>query len=200
MELVTDEQYPREAKWSSFEPPTLHDEIVNGLYFSLTGLVEAHHRCATSRMDARKSWAAAVEGMWWISSIDDVLYAEFGAPYAKAREEDTYGKTVHGFRWLRHRHTHEFVSTAQGAHAENFYVPKEKLGLFFISPSICWKDSSEIFNMRDKVPNWRRTYDENIGGKPIEFTLVQAIIWFQRIFSASGLERPDSPVDPSILS
>ncbi|GAA3681992.1 hypothetical protein GCM10023081_20110 [Arthrobacter ginkgonis] len=199
--LLSDPDNPRFAKWQDYSPPTFHPEVQGGVHAAREALRNAWSRSSRDRMDARACWAAAVEGVWWTMALDDVFETQLGAVYNSARDADRYGQVVGAFRWIRHRHAHEMVSTATAGPARNFFGPHPEPGaLFYISPSIRWKRSGEVHSEHDRQPKLRPLYDAHVGGRPIGSTLESAWTWFDRVISACGLEGPSTSEDPSVLT
>lgn len=190
---------PNTAVWVDFEMPAIQSEVVQGIQAARSALGSATLRAAKDRMQAQASWEASVEAVWWTTSLDDLFKVELGGEYCTARNDDDCGVVVHAFRWIRHRHAHEVVSTATAGPARDFLPPPGSNYVVFISSSIRWKRSEDVHTTRDQQPQLRPLYDEHVGGYPIDQTLRSAERWFDRIMSACSIPHLPGSDDPSVL-
>jgi hypothetical protein len=192
----------RAGEWAGLKavPVLPNEDQLRALRWSRRALSEAWGRCANSTMDAFGTWTAAVEGVWWVLALDEELAAQIGQPYTDARSDDPCGKIVAGMRWLRNRHAHEIFVTGQGGPKRDFLGKPGDGYMFFISPSNCWMTSAEINPARDESrPHIRQRYDDYVAGLPLEHSLYQAAIWFDRVFSACGFPELQPPQDKAVL-
>lgn len=194
--------YPesRQGEWSRFKkrPPVPSEEQIRAWTWSKRAVGEAWGRCGNNSGDSFKTWTAAVEGVWWVLALDEELFAHLGHPYAEARSTDPCGQIVRGMKWLRNRHAHEIMITGHGGVKKPFFGTPGSI--VFISPSNRWKTSTAINPQRDETPEeYRERYDEHLAGLPLDHSLYQATIWFDRVFSACGFPDLQSPQDPTVL-
>lgn len=138
-----------------------------GLY-----LLAAHDgwdRLGRTDSAARQRWAAAVEGVWWLASIDERLAATYGPKkktWEPIRHEHPEGRVFGGLLWLRHRHSHDAVDSGQG-YARNILGPTGLGPPFYISPGYRWKSADEIAppEGKDLSAHLRPLYEQHIEGR-----------------------------------
>lgn len=190
----------RKGTWARFKnpPPMPTEEQLRAWTWARRAVGEAAARCGNNSSDAFKTWTAAVEGVWWVLALDEELKEHFGHPYSEAKALDPYGQIVRGMKWLRNRHAHEIMVTGSGGAKKPFYGTPG--GVIYISPSNRWKTSEVINAQRDEgFEHHRKRYDQSVAGVPLDMSLSQATIWFDRVFSASGFPDLTPPDDPTIL-
>lgn len=194
--------YPeaRSGEWEGLkkEVAAPSGEQLQAWTWSKRAIGAAWGRCGNNEGDAFRTWTAAVEGVWWVLALDEELFAHLGQPYADAKSKDPCGKVVRGMKWLRNRHAHEIMVTGHGGAKKPFFGTPDSI--VFISPSNRWKPSEEINAQRDEgFESHRKRYDASVAGLPLEHSLYQTTIWFDRVFSACGFPDLQPPMDPTIL-
>lgn len=192
----------RTAHWTGghvVAPPD--PEQLRALHWARQAITASAHRTQAAIGDAAASWQCAVEGVWWVSALDDLFWRLVGQQvYADARAGDDHGRIVLGLRWLRSVHLHDIRISGAGGPKKGFFGGGEHGGLF-ISPENRWLPSTEMGQLRGKDNEDQRTaYNELVAGAPLSRPLEQATVWFDRINSASRFPSYEAPDDPTVLS
>lgn len=192
----------RTAEWIdgfSVEPPG--SERLRAVHWARQAATAASARAQSTSSDAFATWTAAVEGVWWVAALDDILDQLVGATrYRSAREADDFGRVVLGLRWLRHLHIHELAVSGAGGPKRPFFPPPGAGYIFYISPSNRWLRSDELIPREgERNPALRAAYDAAVAGLPLSMAIDQATVWHDRVMSACGLPPYVEPDDATIL-
>ncbi len=171
------------------------------MHWAHRAIAAAADRGEVNRDDAFATWTAAVEAVWWVAALDDLLDKVVGKEaYRPARDADDCGRVVLGLRWLRHLHIHEVAITGAGGPKKPFFPPPGADYVVYISPSNRWLPSNKL-KPRESDPNLalRAIYDEEVAGLPLSMTTERAAIWHDRVMSACGFPPYVEPDDSTVL-
>lgn len=198
-----DDRYPwTTAQWTNgFQVATPEPSRLRALYWARRAVAAAGARVEATSSDAFATWTAAVEAVWWVAALDDLLYKLVGPKeYRPARAADDCGRVVLGLRWLRHLHIHDIVVTGAGGPKKPFFPPPGANYFLFISPSNRWLPSDELKSRQgEKSPEERDVYDKVVAGLPLSMASDRAAIWHDRVMSACALPQYMEAEDTTIL-
>ena len=206
LEVVGDD-YPdspsRVGQWSQGPmPPRPDADQVRIIQWARRAVSESTSRSEKSIEDAFACWTAAGEAAWWVSALGELLDGLVGGKmvYRSGRDQDDYGQSVVGLRWLRSLHIHRIRVSGAGGPKKPFFAPPDADYLFYISPSNRWLPSDQLAPRADeKNIAQRQQYDLRVADRPLRAPLDAAMVWFDRVISASGFQSTDNSQDGSVL-
>ena len=192
----------RTARWTDgLAVATPESGRLRAMHWAHRAIRAAAARGEVDRDDAFATWTAAVEAVWWVAALDDVLDKVVGKEkYRPARDADDCGRVVLGLRWLRHLHIHEVAITGAGGPKKPFFAPPGEDYVLYISPSNRWLPSDNL-KPRDTDSNLalRAIYDEVVAGLPLSMATERAVIWHDRVMSAWGFPPYVEPDHSTVL-
>jgi hypothetical protein len=203
IEHSADSDYPsRTARWTDgYAVATPAHGPMRAMHWARQAVTAAGVRSEATSSDAFATWTAAVEAVWWVAALDDLLDKVVGKKeYRPARAADDCGQVVLGLRWLRHLHIHEIAVTGTGGPKKPFFPPPRASYVVYISPSNRWLPSAEL-KPRESDPNLslRDSYDAVVAGLPLSMATDRAVVWHDRVVSACGFPPYLEPEDPTVL-
>jgi len=171
------------------------------MHWAHRAIAAAADRGEVDRDDAFATLTAAVEAVWWVAALDDLLDEVVGkTAYRAARATDDCGRVVLGLRWLRHLHIHEIVVTGTGGPKRPFFPPPGASYVLYISPSNRWLPAIALKPPEnDQHLSLREHYDTAVAGLPLSQATDRAVVWQDRIMSACGFPTYVEPDDVTIL-
>ncbi len=202
----------RTARWTDgYAVATPAPERMRAMHWARQAVEAAGVRSQSTSSDAFATWTAAVEAVWWVAALDDLLDKVVGKEeYRPARDADDCGQVVLGLRWLRHLHIHEIAVTGTGGPKEPFFPPPGANYVVYISPSNRWLPSDELTQRsngaklqpggRGSVAQRQRAcYDAVVAGLPLSMATDRAGVWHDRVVSACGFPPYVAPEDTTVL-
>lgn len=202
-EHSADLAYPsRTARWTGgYAVATPAPGRMRAMRWARQAVEAAGSRSQSTSSDAFATWTAAVEAVWWVAALDDLLDKVVGKEeYRPARDADDCGQVVLGLRWLRHLHIHEIAVTGTGGPKKPFFPPPGANYVVYISPSNRWLPSDQL-TPRKSDPNLplRDCYDAAVAGLPLSMATDRAVVWHDRVVSACGFPSYAAPEDTTVL-
>ena len=192
----------RTARWTDGLAVTSPESgRLRAMHWAYRAITAAAARGEANRDDAFATWTAAVEAVWWVAALDDLLDTVVGKKeYRPARDADDCGRVVLGLRWLRHLHIHEVAITGAGGPKKPLLPPLGQNYVLYISPSNRWLPSDRLKPRADD-PNLalRAVYDEVVAGLSFSMATTRAVIWHDRVMSACGFPPYAEPDDTTVL-
>lgn len=148
--------------------------------FGLRGLRDAcqRHEVAQECRDLSAAYVSGVEGVWWVSTLDEALGGNTSKAndYKHARDADPNGLVVLGLRWLRNRHSHQLPLTAAFDDTPFFGSGR---GIIALSKGFYWRPSDEIDPERIRMDR-RDIYDAHVAGNNSGKSLALALRWLEQ--------------------
>ncbi|WP_146086477.1 hypothetical protein [Rathayibacter sp. AY1D1] len=189
------------AHWSDGWRAEPNQEKAAALWWCLRAS-EDRVRRAARESDAFEVWTAAVEAVWWLIALDDGLRSICGGRYRAATQAFSEGKVLTGLKWLRNRHAHEVMVTANAGPVRDFFGadrrPDEDY-VFYLSPTARWKNADDIHAPDDKQAWMKPFYAQHVGGRDLDSPILECTAWLSDVLEASGLSRPAAPEDSTFL-
>lgn len=192
----------RTARWvDGYYVPTPDLMRLRTLHWARQAVALAGARSEATRSDAFATWTAAVEAVWWVAALDDLLDKIVGpAVYRPVRNSDDCGRVVHGLRWLRHLPIHELSITGAGGPKRPFFPPPGANYVIYISPLNRWLPSHQLRSLEnERNPEQRDSYDAVVAGWPLSTATERALVWHDRVVSACGFPDYVEPDDTTVL-
>ncbi len=190
------------ARWTDgYTVTTPEPGRLRAMHWARQAITAAGVRSQATSSDAFATWTAAVEAVWWVAALDDLLDKVVGKEkYRPVRDADDCGRVVRGLRWLRHLHIHEVAITGAGGPKKPFFAPPGEDYVLYISPSNRWLPSDNL-KPRDTDSDLalRAIYDEVVAGLPLSMATDRAVVWHDRVVSACGFPPYLEPEDPTVL-
>jgi hypothetical protein len=192
----------RTARWTDgYTVTTPEPGQLRAMHWARQAITAAGVRSQATSSDAFATWTAAVEAVWWVAALDDLLDEIVGkTAYRAARAADDCGRVVLGLRWLRHLHIHEIMVTGTGGPKRPFFPPPGASYVLSISPSNRWLPATALKpRENDQNLSLRAHYDAVVAGLPLSQATDRAVVWHDRIMSACGFPTYVEPDDATIL-
>jgi len=138
------------------------------------------------RREMRFAFRAITEGTWWVAALDEQLRSRLttrlpslSAAYSSDRNADENGQYVPAFLWARNRHAHQLPFTTM--HDDELAVRQGGVPSKF-SEELKWMASADYppVEKRFEDAGRRDVYDRLLAGQPINATLYQCALWFNK--------------------
>lgn len=160
----------RTARWTDgLAVATPESGRLRAMHWAHRAIRAAAARGEVDGDDAFATWTAAVEAVWWVAALDDLLDEIVGkTAYRAARAADDCGRVVLGLRWLRHLHIHEIAVTGTGGPKRPFFPPPGASYVLYISPFNQWLPAIALKPPEnDQNLSLREDCDAVVAGLPL---------------------------------